>query len=229
MSTVTTVHRPCPPAGTAKSLNSAKLGQVELDAARLAADIAVIDTMPGNNAYGRYNMTIDPRTAGQWDQIMLGNWSGDASDGNSREFAGHYQWTLEGLKVAYIRELVGSVFRPDHLKSVRIFRAANAIIAAHKDYMEFKKGFRRLHIPLCTSGRSMNSEGSVVYHMNVGGIYYLDGRYAHAGGNLGTGKVRYHLVLDFDTEIAVEDLFFFPEHDLTGGEMDWVWLLWNDE
>ena len=58
--------------------------------------------------------------------------------------------------------------------------------------------------------------------MKVGGIYFLDGRHAHAGGNLGHGEIRCHLVLDFDPDIPVEDLFFFPEHDLSTDEMEFV-------
>ena len=68
----------------------------------------------------------------------------------------------------------------------------------------------------------MNSESSHVYHMSVGNIYFLDGRVAHAGGNLASGEPRIHLVLDFDRDIRVPDLFVEPGRDLIWGEMDWI-------
>ncbi|SPF38596.1 hypothetical protein SBA4_2170012 [Candidatus Sulfopaludibacter sp. SbA4] len=220
LASLQTTKRPCPH-GTDKPIHSKKIGRVELDFAKLAIALAIIDYMSGNNAYDRYNLTVDPRKSGTWGQIILRNWSGKASDGLSKEFDGHSKWTEEGDKVPYIRDLVETTFDCEHLKSVRIFLANNAIIAAHRDYMEFKKGFRRLHIPLRTNGNSMNSEGSVVYHMEVGGIYYLDGREAHAGGNLGA-ESRLHLVLDFCPDQPVASLFQRPERNLAVGEMDFV-------
>ncbi|MCW5981291.1 MAG: aspartyl/asparaginyl beta-hydroxylase domain-containing protein [Bryobacteraceae bacterium] len=205
---------------TQHNLGTALLGQVRrIDQARLSDDLAAIDGMAGNGAYSRYNLVVDPRAAGEWTQVILGNWSGDAADGLSREYQGHFRWTQQGAKAPYVRALVEATFRCEHLKSVRVFLAANAIITAHKDYMEFKRGFRRLHIPLRTNGQCMNSEGAIVYHMKVGGIYFVDGRAAHAGGNLAADRSRVHLVLDFDPEIQVADLFMYPE-DFTGGALD---------
>jgi hypothetical protein len=88
------------------------------------------------------------------------------------------------------------IFRRDAANEVlellaRLSKSDNAIIVSHRDYMEFKKGFRRLHIPLRTNDRCMNSEAALVYHMNVGNIYFLDGREAHAGGSLASGERAY--------------------------------------
>ncbi len=198
------------------------LGQIALSTDAVIEALRTIDAMEHNAAYSRYNLTVDPRKAGDWVQIILANWNGDASSGESVEYDGSIRWTHEGAKVPYIRRLVQETFASAPLKSVRIFSAQNAVIAAHRDYMEFKRGFRRLHIPLRTNEASVNSEGSRVYHMSSGYIYFLDGRMAHSGGNLSAVEPRIHLVLDFDPDVPIEAIFRNPDDNLTGGEIEWI-------
>jgi hypothetical protein len=58
--------------------------------------------------------------------------------------------------------------------------------------------------------------------MNVGGIYFLDGREAHSGGNLSASETRVHLVLDFDPDIPVVDLFQSPVKSMVNEPMPWI-------
>jgi Aspartyl/Asparaginyl beta-hydroxylase len=203
-------------------LKTGLLGKLCLDQGQLDDALGAIDDMSSNEAYSAYSLIVDPRKPGGWTQIVLGNWSGNASDGRSMEYDGHFLWTEEGAKVPFIRELIESNFHCKHLKSIRVFSAENAMIVSHRDYMEFKKGFWRFHIPLRTNESCMNSEGALVYHMNVGGIYFLDGRVAHSGGNLASGESRVHLVLDFDPDISVSDLFMPLHPDQTWETMEWI-------
>jgi len=216
-------QRPCP-RGTSKPFNSKKLGHIDLDATRLEPDLGTIDEMRGNDAYGPYNVTINPRYPGEWGQVIFGNKSGDANVGLSVDYAGHFEWTIEGQKVPYIQELVETVFRVDVVKSVRLFRAANAIVAAHVDYLEpeLPRGFQRIHIPLRSSPQSLNTEGAFAYHMAPGDVFFLNARAPHAGGNLGTGASRVHLIIDADADVPLEDVFRLPEAVLTGGEPEFI-------
>lgn len=203
-------------------LKTGPLGKFTFDDANLREALVAIDAMPSNNAYSSYNLIVDPRKPGAWTQIVLGNWSGDATDGESMEYEGHFRWTEEGRKVPFVQDLIESRFRCEYLKSVRVFSADNAMIVSHRDYIEFRKGFRRLHIPLRTNNSCMNSESSLVYHMCVGSIYFLDGREAHAGGNLSSGESRIHLVLDFDPDVDISDLFIDPKRDLRPGSINQI-------
>ena len=56
----------------------------------------------------------------------------------------------------------------------------------------------------------------------LGGIYFLDGREAHAGGKLDSGESRVHLVLDFDPDVPVTNLFVNPAQHFTGGQLELV-------
>jgi hypothetical protein len=138
---------------------------------------------------------------------MLRNMAGSMSDGLSREYEGHARQTELGVQLPYINEIIDTTFQVDLIKSVRIFSASNGgFIRPHRDYLEFKEGFTRLHIPLKTDEKCFNSEEATVYHMRQGEIWMLDGRHAHSGGCFSEHK-RLHLVLDFDPKVPLEDLF----------------------
>jgi L-proline 3-hydroxylase, C-terminal/Aspartyl/Asparaginyl beta-hydroxylase len=97
-----------------------------------------------------------------------------------------------------INDLVYSYFDVSRLRSVRLFRASNgAIILPHRDYLEHKYGFTRIHVPLITNvAEARNTEDNWCFHMRRGEVWYLEARRVHSGGVTGSA-LRVHLVLDF--------------------------------
>ena len=97
-----------------------------------------------------------------------------------------------------INGLISSYFDLSRLRCARLFRASHgAIILPHRDYLEHKNGFTRIHIPLITDVvQARNSEDDCCFHMRRGEVWYLDARRVHSGGVVGPA-LRVHLVLDF--------------------------------
>lgn len=101
-----------------------------------------------------------------------------------------------------INSLISTYFDVSFLRSARLFRACNgALILPHRDYLEHKNGFTRIHVPLITDvSQARNSEESSCFHMRRGEVWYLEARKIHSGGVTGSAK-RVHLVLDFSHTI----------------------------
>jgi hypothetical protein len=102
-----------------------------------------------------------------------------------------------------LNDLISTYFDVSFLRSARLFRACNgAIILPHRDYLEHKHGFTRMHVPLITDViQARNSEDSSCFHMRRGEVWYLEARRIHSGGVTGSAK-RVHLVLDFSHKIG---------------------------
>jgi len=183
-------------------MHSHPIGRVEFEVSRLNEDLRTIDGFQMNQAYSEY-------AKGDWTTCVLLNRTGNKNKGLSEEYEGHGVPTEYGLQVPYLLETVGRLFKTEHLKSARIFSASNGFIVPHRDYVEFKKGFTRIHLVLQTNDRAMNSEQRTVYRMRVGELWFLDGRATHSGGSF-TEQKRLHLVLDFDPEIPIRNLFKNP-------------------
>lgn len=190
------------PSPQGEEMRSRPIGRVEFDKLRLKKDLETIDSFEMSPAYSHY-------ARGDWTTCMLVNRSGNKNDGLSEEFEGHGVPTEYGRRLPYTLETIQRLFKTEHLKSARIFSAANGFIQPHRDYLEFRKGFTRIHLALQTNDRAMNSEQRTVYRMRLGEIWFLDGRVTHSGGSFSNQK-RLHLVLDFDPDIAIKDLFRNP-------------------
>lgn len=187
-------------------LKTGPLGRVSWDFNEIDATIAIANQAPMNPAYDEYALSADPGKSGIWASQILANWSGDDRDGLSKEYEGSARWTALGNSLPYLQFKVKDLFHTEHLKSARLFWAASGFIRAHRDYIEFARGWTRIHLPLKSNPLCMNSEDAVVYRMRPGEVWFLDGRHPHAGGCFGPEK-RVHLVLDFDPAIPIEDLF----------------------
>jgi len=195
-------HQQCDRSTFTRAIDSGSypVGIIEFDEVLLKADNAIIAGFPINPAYSEY-------AYGKWGTRMVYNGSGNKDDGLSVEYQGHAQLTEYGQQLRYLPPLIGDLFEIEHLKSARIFSASDGgFIVPHRDYLEFKHGFRRLHIPLQTYDYCLNSEADIVYHMECGEIWFLDGTIPHSGGCFGPGQ-RLHLVLDFDPGVPMPDLF----------------------
>lgn len=183
-------------------MHSHPIGRVEFDGPRLQEALRTIGGFQKSNAYSEY-------ARGDWDTCMLLNQTGNKEDSLSAEFEGHGVPTEYGRKVPYLLEAINRLFKPESLKSARIFSARNGFIIPHRDYLEFEHGFTRIHLVLSTNDAAMNSEQGAVYRMRQGELWFLDGRVTHSGGCF-SGETRLHLVMDFDPDIPVENLFRNP-------------------
>lgn len=170
------------------------IGFADLDERSLQRDLNDLSKMEYSSAYSEYK-------SGTWESIILANRTGDFTNGMSEEYNGSAKMTTWGKNLPYLMDLVKQVFYTDEIKSIRIFKAANkGLIIPHRDYMEFKKGFTRIHIPIQTFLGCLNSELDTVYHMNKGEIWFVDGHVPHSGACLNNGE-RLHLAIDFNASL----------------------------
>jgi hypothetical protein len=178
-------------------LRSRPLGRVELPE-DLSADLKKLGQLKFNIDYSEFAI-------GRWASLALMNRDGDAESSASHEFSGGGRWTANAGHLPVIKDLVAKVFRVETMRSARIFVAqGGGIIRPHRDYLEFKDGFTRLHLVLQTNKRAMNGEGSRAYHMARGSVWSLDAQVLHWAANL-ADEPRYHVVVDFPSEMTSEE------------------------
>jgi hypothetical protein len=180
---------------------SAKLlGYIQLDAGKLAAEIECIRNRMIDSSYKEY-------ACGNWGTVTLWNHSGSDNDQLSREHINEVKATDFGLKLSYINELIKKNFNVSLIKSVRVFRSwQGGAIYPHIDYLEFDKGFKRIHLVLNTDESCLNSEDDVVYHMRQGEVWFVDGNVVHSAMSLSqSGKLS--LVIDFDASASFSDIY----------------------
>lgn len=177
---------------------SRRLGYVGLDSRRIDESLRSLEPVPFHHSYQDYAL-------GGWESCSLWNKMGDATDGWSREYDGPARRTEYAALVPYLTEISERHFAMEHCKAVRVFRIRNGQLAPHRDYLEFNRGFRRIHLVLRTTPLAFNSEEATVYRMCSGEIWYVDGSPVHSAVNLGDDP-RVHLVFDFDPDVREADL-----------------------
>lgn len=181
-------------------LSAKLLGNIELNSEALSNELEKIRDRLVDSAYKEY-------ACGNWGTVTLWNHSGSYQDQLSREHAGKVKATEFGTTLNYINELIESNFNVSLIKSVRVFRSWNGgAIYPHIDYLEFEKGFKRIHVVLDTDETCLNSEDDVVYHMRRGEVWYVDGNVVHSAMSLSqTGKLS--LVIDFEASASFSDIY----------------------
>ncbi|MET0532772.1 MAG: aspartyl/asparaginyl beta-hydroxylase domain-containing protein, partial [Steroidobacter sp.] len=191
------------------ALRSRQIGVVEFGV-DVAADIATLATMDLNPEYGQYSVN-------RWGSLALRNRDGDAGSSQSHEFSLPSKWTANAHRLPALKSLVETVFHLDEVRSARVFVAnSQSGIRPHRDYLEFRNGFTRLHLVLETHAGSVNGEGTQAFHMPKGALVFLEGRELHWALNL-SSEPRYHLVCDFDAQLTPEECVreqFVGEHCL---------------
>ena len=181
-------------------MKSFLLARLSLDQSHISNTIHKIKTMEFDDAYQEYSLGI-------WKTKTLWNMTGNDNQSISMEYIGHAKKTPSGEKLPYLNELIENNFHVQHIKSVRIFHSSNGgLIVPHRDYMEFKKGFKRFHLVLATDKTCLNSEENTVYHMQQGEFWFLEGRVTHSAASISTNG-KYSLVIDFDPHIENFSLF----------------------
>lgn len=180
-------------------MKSKVVGSIHVNYNALKRDIATIRGFAMNQAYSEYAIGI-------WRTCILWNKTGLSMDDLSEEYDGHANITDLGIQLPYINNLINTYFNIRYMISARIFEACNVgFILPHRDYLDLKKGFTRLHIPLVTNTACMNSEEDIVFHMRQGEVWYIDGNEIHSGVCFSKTS-RLHLVLDFDPDTIIDEL-----------------------
>ncbi|MFJ9536531.1 putative nonproteinogenic amino acid hydroxylase [Streptomyces sp. NPDC101225] len=170
-------------------LKSQRLAVLPIDSYDLEDEFAVLD---GHEYDGKY----DAFTFGSWSAHVLANGSGAESDTSFRPHDGGLALTELGKRLPGIMSLVTGHFPLQRLQWVRVFRAHDAIITPHVDFLEWGEAGTRLQIPLRTSEESLLSENDTVYHLRRGEVWRIHSTVPHSA--LTAGKVtRLSLCLDF--------------------------------
>jgi putative nonproteinogenic amino acid hydroxylase len=172
------------------AMRSRLLGQVELDASRVATDAETIARFAPRDAYREYAF-------GSWRSYVLANGSGEEDDTTFRPYDGELRATALGRDVAYLLSLVEQAFHRERLRWVRAFVQEEGVLVAHRDFLELREPSTRINIPLVTHPSCLHSEGDDVYHMRAGEIWSPDSTAVHAAGSL-EGRRRVALCLDFE-------------------------------
>ena len=200
---VTSRHKPV------HGLHARVLGRVDLDHARLDADLAAIQNLPLNSGYSDYS-----RGNPGWRNCVLANHSGDAND---HVFEGHNQRAVATEHLAglpYIAELLDTVFNRDHVLWARLFICHDGMLIPHRDYLDLPEDeFTRVHLALRRGPRSLHSEHDKVFRMREGEIWFVDGTVDHAASSF-DGVPRTYLTCDFPAGIAFDELV--PDPNIHG-------------
>ena len=170
-----------------------RIGTIEVDAERAAADLAAVDP------FG-YLIAYDEFICGSWRTCMLWNGSGDGKDTQICGYDGAARMTAFGASVGYVQELLEATFDLEDLRFARLTRLGPGTVAVpHRDFLELDSDLTRIHIPLETADACYASEESTIYRMRLGDVWSLDASRPHSIANFSTGN-RTHLLVDFATE-----------------------------
>lgn len=137
----------------------------------------------------------------------LWNSEGNVQDGRYYNYVGAAQITELGGQLGHIANLIENTFFSKFMKFARIFELHDgACILPHRDYLELETSFTRIHIPLKTNDGALYANEISGYHLRVGEIWLHDGNLVHSVINFCSDS-RLHLILDFDSDIPIRDLF----------------------
>ncbi|MFE0176934.1 putative nonproteinogenic amino acid hydroxylase [Streptomyces sp. NPDC059002] len=170
-------------------LKAQRLAVLPIDSYDLDSEFSIVD----DHEYGG---EYDAFTFGSWSAHVLANGSGADSDTSFRPHDGRMALTELGKKLPGIMSLVTEHFPLDRLQWVRIFRASDAILAPHVDFLEWEEPGTRLQIPLRTSPDSLHSENDVVYHLRRGEVWKIHTTDPHSTRS-SAETARLSLCLDF--------------------------------
>jgi hypothetical protein len=168
------------------------LSTYTVDTDSLARDLASMESFPYTDTYGDF-------VCGAWKSCAVWNGTGAGGHTSLDAYDGPAMLTDLGLRLPYLQDLVGHLFDTSLLRYGRIARLTpGSALVPHRDYLELDSDLVRIHLPLETDDACLNSHENVVYHMNVGEIWFLDATKTHSAFST-WDRDRTHLVLDFRT------------------------------
>lgn len=167
------------------------LGKIHFDEAMLAADLSSLEAISFSSAYAEF-------ACGDWRSCVLFNATGCAEDALIGDSAQSAVITDIGTQLPYVSALVSTLFDTARLRYARLFRVSNfGLIIPHRDFLELKEDYVRLHVVLKTHEHSYSSDENDVFQMRKGEIWCLDATRAHSAAVL-SSEPRIHLVMDFE-------------------------------
>jgi hypothetical protein len=183
------------------------LSTYTVDAAALRHDLATMEAFPYTNTYSEF-------ACGAWKSCAVWNGSGDGGQASLDAYVGPALLTELGEQLPYVEKLVGRVFDSSLLRYGRIARLTpGSALVPHRDYLELESNLIRIHLPLETDDTCLNSHENVIYHMNVGEIWFLDATKTHSALS-SWNRDRIHLVLDFKADSI--DKIMISDPSITG-------------
>jgi len=157
----------------------------------------------------------DEYVFGSWKSLPLWNGTGSVHDTLLREFDHAPVPTGLAQDFPVLASFVESHFAIEQLRWARLFVLERGVLLPHRDYLELKKGFTRVHVPLQTSPACLHSEEDEVFHMRVGEVWFLEASNVHSACNpLEVPRVT--LCLDFTRDKGLESIFRSPVRQENG-------------
>lgn len=186
------------------------LGSIDLDATRLADDLASVEALPFNSSYNEF-------ACGDLSSSMLFNRTGDVSDAMLGDYDGSGQLTAAGQAMSYVVGVVRERFDLTTLRFARLLRLGpSSVIIPHRDYLELERRFTRIHVPLRTDEHCFHSEDDTVYQMGLGEVWFLDATRLHSAASFSRVH-RIHMILDFEEANDPQSLLRDPDGVLSNG------------
>lgn len=179
-------------------MNSQIVGLINFEPKALQKELNKILQLEFNTTYLDY-------VFGGWKNCVLWNGTGSHQDTTLKEYEGYSQPTELAKNLDYVNSIISNNFNLEFLKWLRVFVCQKGVLLPHRDYLEMKKGFTRLHAPLQTDLTCLHSEEDDVFHMRVGEIWFLDATKIHSACSL-KYTARVSLCFDFVPEVAFEKL-----------------------
>src|SRR5215475_10201775 len=141
-----------------------------------AIDAAAQDALT-LEAHG-YTSAYEEYSVGRWATAPLWSGPGGQASGEVREHDEPAAPIPAATALTGINDLIYRHFDVARLRCTRLFRASHgAIVLPHRDYLEHRKGFTRIHVPLITdAAQARNTEDHNCFHMRRGEVWYLDAR-----------------------------------------------------
>ena len=181
-------------------MKSQLITSVPIDNNLLKKELIKISFFQFSNVYQEF-------ICGEFRSCMLWNKRGDIKDSILEKYDASAKETSYINQLPYIKELITDTFNLDYLRFARILSLApNSVFMPHRDYLELKNNYIRIHLPIKTDQYCFHSEEDKVYHMSQGEIWYLDATKTHSAASF-SSQMRLHIVLDFAYTENISDLF----------------------
>ena len=179
--------------GSGKAPGSRILGRIDLDPARLSAEIATIAGLDMETCRGY--------SAGDWRKFNAWIRSDQKTSSAKVDL---------GPALPYLTSIIHRSFDDRLIDTVYFFVAENGgFLLPHRDWARSRPLHVRLHLPLQSDDECFNSEDDALFQMRVGEIWFLDAGRVHSAGCFSQG-MRLHLVMDFAPDTSPEDLVADP-------------------
>ncbi len=176
------------------------IGKLNFDSEKLNADLKTISSFEFSDVYQEF-------ICGEFRSCMLMNKRGEINDTILETYDGEAKETIYLTKLPYLKQLIANTFNSKMIKFTRLLALApNSVFMPHRDYLELKESYIRIHIPIKTDKNCFHAEESKVYHMDTGEIWFLDASKVHSAASFSTQN-RLHIVIDFAYTKNLAELF----------------------